>query len=197
MAKDRVKNVSRKFELLIIGGSAGSLSIVQRILPLLNDDMKIAVIIIFHRKQTEDNMLVDVLSTKTNYLVKEAEDKDVISHGVIYLAPADYHLLIEKNKTLTLDDSERVNFSRPSIDVSFESAVDTYGSSMVCMLLSGANADGVNGMITAEAAGAFLVVQDPQSAEVAFMPREAINQVSADLILTDSNFQELVDILNQ
>jgi two-component system chemotaxis response regulator CheB len=197
MAQDRVKKGAGKFELLVIGGSAGSLSMVQRIIPLLKDEMEIAVIIIFHRKQTDDNMLVDVLSTKTGFLVKEAEDKDIISHGVIYLAPADYHLLVERERSITLDDSERVNFSRPSIDVSFESAADVYGPSMICMLLSGANADGVSGMMAAQKAGAYIVIQDPVSAEVAFMPREAINNVNVDLILKDSNFDEFVRLLNR
>src|ERR1700755_1157411 len=110
----------KPFELLVIGGSAGSLSIVLQIIPLLKKEMNLSVVIVFHRKQSEDNTLVDVLSTRTEYEVREIEEKDDILPNTIYLAPADYHVVVEKDKTFSLDGSERINYSRPSIDVTFE-----------------------------------------------------------------------------
>jgi len=180
----------KKFELLVIGGSAGSLSMFLKIIPFLKATMKLAVIVVFHRKQTDDNMLVEVLSTKTEFEVKEADDKDEIRPGVIYLAPAEYHLLIEKERTLSLDVSEKVHFSRPSIDVTFETAADVYGTSLACMLLSGANADGVEGLQIASRAGSYIIVQDPQSAEVPFMPQQAVDTVSLDLLIHPNNLEE-------
>lgn len=179
---------NRRYELLVIGGSAGSLAMVLKVLPLLKKEMNIAVIIIFHRKQSDDDtIIVNMLSSRTEFFVKEADDKDEIVPGTIYIAPSDYHVLIEKNKMLTLDASEKINFSRPSIDVSFESAADVYGSKLGCMLLSGANADGVQGLKTAKDLGALIIVQDPASAEMPYMPREAIENVPVDLQLSYTN----------
>lgn len=186
---------TRKYDLLTIGGSAGSLTMVLKIIPQLTLDMNLAVVIIFHRKQSEDNVLLDVLATKTTFVVKEAEDKDEIRPGVIYIAPAEYHLLIEKDKTISLDDSEKVNYSRPSIDVTFESAAEACGESLACLLLSGANADGVEGLIKAKQAGALIMVQDPASAEVSYMPEQAMARVKCDFIVDGKNVAKLKSVL--
>jgi two-component system chemotaxis response regulator CheB len=184
-----------RYELLIMGGSAGSLAMVLKVLPLLKKEMNIAVIIIFHRGQSDDEtIIVDMLSSRTEFAVKEADDKDEIMPGTIYIAPSDYHVLIEKNKTITLDASEKINFSRPSIDVSFESAADVYGAKLACMLLSGANADGVNGLKAAKNLGALIIVQDPVSAEMPYMPREAIENVPVDLQLNYANLPSFVGL---
>jgi two-component system chemotaxis response regulator CheB len=184
-----------RYELLIMGGSAGSLAMVLKVLPLLKKEMNIAVIIIFHRGQSDDEtIIVDMLSSRTEFAVKEADDKDEIMPGTIYIAPSDYHVLIEKNKTITLDASEKINFSRPSIDVSFESAADVYGAKLACMLLSGANADGVNGLKAAKNLGALIIVQDPVSAEMPYMPREAIENVPVDLQLNYTNLPSFVEL---
>ena len=167
---------------------------VLKIIPLFKKAMDLSIIIVFHRKQSEDTTLIDVLSSKTDLVVKEADDKDLISPGVIYVAPADYHVLIEKDNTITLDDSEKINYSRPSIDVTFESAAEVFGQSLVCMLLSGANADGVAGLLAARKSGSFIVVQDPASAEVSFMPQRAVDEVPIDLIINEKNLQKLADL---
>lgn len=184
------------FELLIIGGSAGSLSVVLQIIPLLRLSMNLSVLVVFHRKQSEDTTLVDVLSSRTEYEVKEIEDKDEVMPGVIYLAPADYHVLIEKDKSLSLDGSERVNYSRPSIDVSFESGAEVYGPSLACLLLSGANADGVAGLLNARKMGSYIIVQDPDSAEVPYMPQQAVDKVAIDLLISSKNFNELTALFS-
>lgn len=183
-----------KYDLLAIGGSAGSLVFLLKLIPLLKK-ADIAVVVVLHRKTSEDNTLIEILTERTDWLVKEAEDKDEIHPGVIFLAPADYHMLIEKDGSITLDDSERINYSRPSIDVTFECAAEVYGSRLVCLLLSGANADGVAGLKKAVAAGALVAVQDPASAEVPFMPMKAVNEVDIDFIVNENNLKGFVESL--
>jgi two-component system, chemotaxis family, protein-glutamate methylesterase/glutaminase len=158
--------------------------------------MNLAVIVVFHRKKSEEATLIDLLSTRTELSVKEAEDKDEITPGTLYVAPADYHLLIEKNKTLSLDFSEKVNYSRPSIDVSIESACEVFGASLGCILLSGANADGVAGLAMAKRAGGLIVVQDPAFAEFPVMPLHAVAHVSVDLLINENNLGLLTDLLS-
>ncbi len=135
-----------KREMLAIGGSAGSLEFIIRTLPLFWTSLGIAVIIVLHRKSNGDSTLTNLLATRTSLVVKEVEEKESILPGVIYIAPPDYHVLIEKDYTFSLDYSEKVNYSRPSIDITFESAADVYGQRLACLLLSGSNADGVAGM---------------------------------------------------
>ena len=183
------------YQLLVIGGSAGSLSVVLKIIPLLKKKMNLAVIIVFHRKSSEDNTLIDVLSSRTDFTVKETDDKDEIQPGVIYVAPADYHVLIEKNKTISLDASEKINYSRPSIDVTFESAAEAYTDSLICMLLSGANADGVQGLLIAKRLGAYIIIQDPQTAEVSYMPEQALQKTQPHLLLNSDDSDQLLSVL--
>ncbi len=186
----------RKFELVVIGGSAGSLSVVLKIVSHFPKTMTVPLILVFHRKQSEDNVLLDVMKSRSHYSVREIEDKDVIEPGVIYLAPPDYHILVEKDRSLTLDDSEKVNFSRPSIDVTFESASDVFGESSMCVLLSGANADGAEGLLAARVTGAFTVVQDPIDAEIGYMPEQALLLAEPDLILNDQTIETMIELLN-
>ena len=175
--------MSCKCELLVIGGSAGSLEVLLAILPFLKKGLDFAIIIVMHRKNNNDSMLTTLLASKTKWKVKEAEEKEHILAGTIYIAPSDYHLLIENDLTISLDDSEKINYSRPSIDVTFECAAGVYGSSLVCILLSGANADGVDGLKTVKSKNGMVIVQDPATAEVSFMPQQAIDRVSVDKIL--------------
>lgn len=187
-------STGQKTELLVIGGSAGGLSMVLKVLPLLKRSSNLCVIIVFHRKADDHNVLVEVLSRRSDFEVKEVDDKDKIIPGIIYVAPADYHVLVEKNHTLTLDDSEKINYSRPSIDVTFETAAEVFGSSLACMLLSGANSDGADGMAKAKSLGSLVLIQDPDQAEVPVMRKAALDRVKADLIFNDENIEEVVRI---
>jgi two-component system chemotaxis response regulator CheB len=184
-----------EMKILVIGGSAGALSMVLNIATHLRAGMNIAVLIVLHRKQAEENILQEVLISKTDLDVKEAEDKDELLPGVIYLAPIDYHVLIERNDSLALDGSEKVNYSRPSIDVTFESAAEIYGKSLICVLLSGANSDGATGLAKAKEKGATVVIQDPKSADFDYMPARAMEVVKPDLLLDTNNVDRLIDLL--
>jgi two-component system chemotaxis response regulator CheB len=180
-------------ELLVIGGSAGSLDVILKILPALKTSLGVAIVIVLHRKSGGDYSLAELLGSRTKIKVKEIEDKQPLEKSCIFIAPPDYHLLFEKDRTLSLDYSEKVNYSRPSIDVSFESASEIFGASLACLLLSGANADGAKGLITVKQNNGLVVVQDPQTAESPYMPQQAILNVNVDRIL---NIKDMVDFIN-
>lgn len=188
MAQD---GITKRYQLLIIGGSAGSLEVLIRLLPRLQKLEQVAIVIIMHRKAGE-SLLVQLLAEKTSWLVKEAEEKECIISGTIYVAPPDYHLLFEKDKTFSLDFSEKVHYSRPSIDVSFESVADAWGGSVIAVLLSGANADGAEGLDQVRKAGGVAIVQDPAEASVSYMPQQAIDNFQVDYI---ANTDAMADII--
>ncbi|WP_018611077.1 chemotaxis protein CheB [Segetibacter koreensis] len=181
--------------LLIIGGSAGSLDVILMLLPSLRPGLSFPIIIVLHRKNSFDSTLTDLLASKTTLPVKEAEEKDILTPGIIYVAPADYHLLVEKDGTLSLDYSEKVNYSRPSIDVTFETAAEAFGPELVCLLLSGASADGTEGLKVVKKHDGIVIVQNPVTAKVAYMPQHAIADVVVDRIIDASEIDELVNTL--
>lgn len=181
-------------ELIVIGGSTGSLEVMLNLLPALHKEFNIPMLIILHRTTQQDSLLTEVLKSRSHLIVKEVEEKEFIMKGHLYIAPADYHVLIEKEKTFSLDYSEKVEYSRPSIDVSFKSASDIFGSKLICIILSGANADGAGGMEYVKANGGFNIAQDPKEAVVDYMPRQAIRKKSVDLVLTTN---EITDCLNK
>jgi two-component system chemotaxis response regulator CheB len=182
-----------KYELLIIGGSAGGLEVLLEVLPQLRTDLDYAVVLVMHRRGG-DSLLTGLLSDKTKLTVKEAEEKEAIRPGVIYIAPADYHLLIENDKTFSLDYSEKIHYSRPAIDASFETAAEAYGPLLAGVLLSGANADGAEGLLQIKQAGGLTIVQDPDEASVSYMPQQAIEKGAADKILTT---RQIIGLLNE
>lgn len=163
-----------RYKAVLIGGSAGALAPLLQILQKLPANFPLPVIIVLHRLNNNDDTLEHVLAHKTKLKVKEVEDKEAILPGHAYLAPADYHLLIEKNHRLSLDVSEKVLFSRPSIDVTFESAVHAYEAGVIGIVLSGANADGSEGLRAIKNAGGITIVQRPEEAEIRVMPDAAI-----------------------
>ena len=177
----------------IIGGSAGSLEVLLKVLPNINPAINFPIIIVIHRKHGSDSLLADLLSSKTPIPVKDVDEKEKILPGVIYIAPSDYHLLIEQDYTFSLDYSEKVNYSRPSIDVTFQSAAEVYKENLVCLLLSGSNADGVVGLKYVKMWGGTAIVQDPKTAQVAYMPAQAVLNVAVDQVL---NIEEISGFLN-
>ena len=138
--------------VVMIGGSAGSMEVIFNMLQYLKK-LSLPMIIVMHRKSGTDSMLTNVMSSRSGFYIKEAEEKEALEPGKIYLAPADYHLLIETDKTISLDGSEKINYSRPSIDVSFQSAAQVFGNKCTGLLLSGGNMDGVNGLRAIQQAG--------------------------------------------
>ncbi|MBK0368914.1 chemotaxis protein CheB [Flavobacterium sp. SE-1-e] len=190
MEKDKMR---RRCKLLIIGGSAGSLQVLINILPKIVLPIPFAIVVVVHRKNTYDTILEDLIALKTMIPVEYVEDKTVLAPGIIYVAPSDYHLLFEDKNTLSLDGSEKVNYSRPSIDVSFESAALIFKQELVAILLSGANADGTKGMQTIQEEGGVTIVQRPETAEIPYMPEYAIQNSNPDFIFTED---EIVNFVN-
>ena len=189
MEKAQVKN---EFRVVMIGGSAGSLEVVIHMLQgLIN--VNLAIVLIIHRKGSIYSNLAELLNLKTSFVVKEAEEKEFILPGNFYIAPADYHLLIESDGSISLDFSEKINFSSPSIDVSFECAATVFGNRVIGILLSGGNADGVQGLKSIKKAGGLCVVQDPGSALVSYMPLHALGEIQPDKTL---HAGEIADFLN-
>ncbi|MFH6996668.1 chemotaxis protein CheB [Flavobacterium sp. FlaQc-57] len=184
-------------KVLIIGGSAGSLNVLMQVLPEIPQLNDFAIVLVLHRKSTDDQTLEDLLKLKSNIKVKPVEDKVPLVSGFLYIAPSNYHLLFEKNQTLSLDTSEKINYSRPSIDVSFESAAEIYGKSLVGILLSGSNSDGTRGLQTIQASGGTIAVQNPLSAEMPFMPNNAILHTNPDFILNKEEILHFISSINK
>lgn len=175
--------MTKTYKLIVIGGSAGSLQVIFKLFKSIRHDFKVPFLLVVHRNNSFDSALEELLAFRTNLAVKEVEEKELIRPGFIYVCPADYHVLIEKDHSFSLDYSEKVNFSRPSIDVVFMSAAEVYREGLICILLSGANADGAAGLQQAKRKGSFVIVQQPIDADVAYMPEQALLQVVPDLIL--------------
>lgn len=182
-------------EILVIGGSAGSLDVIFKLLPKLKSPLTFPIVFVLHRRNSADSSLPELLSTKSLNLTREVDDKEPIVPGTLYLAPADYHLLIENNRTFSLDYSEKVNFSRPSIDVTFESAAEVYGPNAVGLLLSGSNEDGTEGLRAIRQAGGRTAAQDPATAIMPFMPQSAINQSLVDHVLDLDQMASFISVL--
>lgn len=170
-------------KLVVIGGSSGSLEVIMKVLPALKTDFSLPILIIMHRTTAVDSALTELLASRTTLRVKEADEKDVLEPGCIYIAPPDYHLMVETDGTLSLDASEKVHFCRPSIDVSFISAAIACPNAIAGILLSGANADGASGIRQIKEAGGITLVQDPSEASVSYMPEQAILTKSVDTVL--------------
>jgi two-component system chemotaxis response regulator CheB len=169
-------------ELVLIGASAGGLDAVCSIIRGLPANFGMAVCVVQHRSR-ESDALCEVLQDCTAMNIEDATDKAAIVPGHVYLAPADYHLLIEEGHySLSVDAPEM--FSRPSIDVAFESAADSYGDRVVGVILTGANKDGARGLRHVVDRGGIALVQDPATAEVAVMPAAAIRAVPEAEVLS-------------
>lgn len=169
---------------IAIGGSAGALQSLSMILSHMRADFEAPIFVTVHLPSDGRSVLAEVLKTKCQLDVREAEDKATICPGTVYVAPPDYHLLIEKAGTLALSSDEPVFYSRPAIDVLFESAADVYGPTLVGIVLSGANNDGANGLRAIEDAGGLVIVEDPALAYAAAMPEAASAACSAAQVLS-------------
>lgn len=185
-----------KYTSIIIGGSAGSITPLLELLGTMKYTNKVSIFVIVHRLKNQQSNLAHILSAKVEqWRIVESEDKAKIEGGIIYLAPANYHLLFEEQGTLSLDYSELVNFSRPSIDVAFESAADILGESVIAVLLSGANQDGAAGIRKIREAQGLTIVQEPETAENATMPLAGLASNAVDYILPAASIGTFVNTL--
>jgi two-component system, chemotaxis family, protein-glutamate methylesterase/glutaminase len=169
--------------LVVIGGSAGALQVLERILSALPNDFP-ALCVVLHSRGDGESLLARTLARWTRQPVKDAETQEKAKPGHVYVAPPDYHLLVEGDGTLTLTNDEAVCFSRPSIDVLFASAAEAFGARCIGILLSGANDDGAEGLRRIVAHGGIGLVQAPDTAEFARMPLAAIDKGGATAVFS-------------
>lgn len=163
-----------KVEVIVVGGSTGGITAITQLLSVLPRSYPIPIIVVLHRGKNANSSLVSVLQRYTQLIVKEADDKETLTSGFAYLAPANYHLLVESDKTLSMDYSEPVNYSRPSIDITMFSIASVFGPRSLGVLLSGGNKDGAEGLLKMKNAGAHCIVQDPEEAVLKSMPKAAL-----------------------
>jgi two-component system chemotaxis response regulator CheB len=177
---------------VLIGGSAGSFKAIFRAVKSFSVNLNKAVIIIIHRKKNFFSEIEKLFAENSRISLREICDKEEIRKNTIYIAPANYHVLIEKEQIFSLDVSDAVWYSKPSIDVTFESAADVYGDKCTAILLSGANQDGAEGLLKLRNCGALTIVQDPDEAEMSEMPRAAIAVNAAECVLLNKDIFELL-----
>lgn len=190
MAEGQMKN-----RLIVIGGSAGSLQPVFQIIETLEPGFPFPLLLVLHRQSNNESALVELLATKTQLIPREIEEKDPIQPGYIYICPADYHVLVEEDESFSLDSSEKVHHSRPSLDVVFSSAADIYKERLVGIILSGANRDGASGLLEIKEKGGITVVQDIKEAQVDYMPLQALEIAMPDHILPAVQIGKLLNHL--
>jgi two-component system, chemotaxis family, protein-glutamate methylesterase/glutaminase len=177
------KRVPVNFEAVVIGVSAGGLEALNVILPALPVDFPIPIIIVQHQHPASDDYLARSLNQKCQLTVKQADEKENIQPCVVYIAPPNYHLMIEDDRTFSLSIDARVNYARPSIDVLFETAADVYGAALIGIILTGANSDGSAGLKKIKQRGGLAIVQDPETATIDAMPKAAIAATAVDYVL--------------
>jgi len=171
-------------EAIVIGASAGALEALSVIIPSLPADFGLPVMVVVHVPADKKSILAELFQAKCNIQVREAEDKEPVRGGTAYFAPADYHLLVEADKSLSLSNDEPVLYSRPSVDVLFESAADAYGPGLIGIVLTGANQDGAKGLNAVMRAGGRAIVQSPEAAYAAAMPEAAIAECPGARVLS-------------
>jgi two-component system chemotaxis response regulator CheB len=181
-------------DAIVIGASAGAVESLRELLPALSLSPRVPVIVVVHVPADRPSLLPQLFAGMCRVPVREPVDKQPLEGGVIWFAPAGYHLLIESDRSFALSVDPPVNFSRPSVDVLFESAADTYGAKLAAVVLSGANDDGAQGAEAVRKAGGFVLVQEPGQALARSMPEAAIHRADPQLV---GSLAEIATTLSQ
>jgi two-component system chemotaxis response regulator CheB len=170
------------FEIVVVGTSTGGLKALQTLLSGLPAEFSLPIVIVQHRGKDSESGLSEFLGECSNLAVSEPDDKEPLLGGHVYLAPRDYHLLIE-NRSFALSTVAPVRFARPSIDVLFESAADAFAARTIGVILTGANSDGARGLAAIKSRGGLTIVEDPATAACRELPEAATQQATPDRIL--------------
>ena len=186
--KEKPRNVAA----VVIGGSAGGVEALIEVLSALPPVIQVPVICMLHMPARRESRLAEVFAGRLAVPVMEAADKQTIAENTVYFAAAGYHLSVEQDRSFSLSCEPPVHFARPAIDVLMSSAADVYGEALVGIVLTGANADGAAGLADIHAGGGFTVVQDPAEAQVATMPRAAIDTCAPDRVLNLAGIANLL-----
>jgi two-component system chemotaxis response regulator CheB len=186
------------YEAAVIGVSSGGMDALSVLLPRLSErHCRLSILIVQHLHPHSEHYLPQHLDSLCELPVKEADEKDMLRPGMVYIAPANYHLLVEADKTLSLSTSPKVNYARPSIDVLFETAAEVFRESLVGIILTGANTDGSLGLKRIKEYGGLAIVQDPQHAEAPSMPCAAIRTTAVDYVLPLFEIGTLLNDINR
>ncbi len=172
------------YSAVVIGASAGGTNALQQILPYLPASFPLPILIAQHLHPLQQGVAIIHYNGGSLLTIKDADEKEPIRPGFVYFAPPNYHLLVEVDRTFSLSIDPKVNFTRPSVDVLFESAADVYGEGLIGIVLSGANHDGAAGLRYIKQRGGLTIVQQPADAEVGYMPDSAIDAAQPEHILT-------------
>lgn len=180
------------YQALVIGGSSGGIDALIELLPALPASLRVPVIVVLHLPRDRPSLLPAIFQPRCALPLREAHDKDPLAPGAVYFAPPDYHLLVDAGPRAALSVDPPVHYSRPSIDVLFESAADLYTKHLIGVLLSGANEDGTRGLQAIAAAGGLLVAQDPASAAMPTMPLSAMGRTAVHHVLPPAGIGQLL-----
>ncbi len=186
---------NKSIDAIVVGGSAGAFTGLRALLESLPLGLTSPVVIVLHLPPKPPVPLAEVLGPASRWPLKQAEDKEPLMGGTVYFAPPDYHLLIEHERYLSMDEPE--NFSRPSIDALFESASDTYGPRLLGILLSGASIDGAAGMAAIHRAGGYTAVQTPESSSSTAMPLGALKLFEPTWRIDIKDLPELIQSIHE
>jgi two-component system, chemotaxis family, protein-glutamate methylesterase/glutaminase len=187
---------TRRVDAVVIGASAGGVQALAEILPALRPDCGAPIFVVLHLPRERPSRLAEIFAAKCAVPVREALDKDPVEPGVVYFAPPDYHLLLDAGPQVVLSVDDLVHYSRPSVDVLFESAADVYGDRLMAVILTGANEDGSSGLAAVCSAGGCAVVQEPATAQSPMMVVSAVKRCPEALILDLNGIAELFGQLN-
>jgi two-component system chemotaxis response regulator CheB len=175
--------MARTFQAVTIGVSTGGVHALQKLLGQLPEDFPLPILIVQHIGPESGSGLAKLLDECCALNVKEADEQDEILPGTVYLAPPNYHLLVEQEGFLSLSADPHVSFARPSVDVLFESAAEVFGPGLIGVVLTGANFDGSRGLRTIKQKGGVAIVQDPADAEARQMPQAAMAATEVDYLV--------------
>ncbi len=169
-------------KLVVIGASMGGLSALETVLLALPEGFLVPIAVVMHRSVESTSGLLQVLRKHSALRVQEPHDKEPIRSGYVYIAPPDYHLMVENGSFALSTDAPEL-YARPSINVLFESAADTYGAGVVAVVMTGASSDGSRGAVRVKEAGGTVIVQDPATAESSLMPQSALRATQTDRVM--------------
>ena len=181
-----------KYQIIIIGTSAGGFKALHTLLPLFGKKFRLPIVVVQHRKPVDDSYLIQSWGKSSRLLVKDALEGMLPTKGKVYVAPANHHLIFNQDGSFGLISSPPVNYSRPSIDVTMKSAAEVFGDGVIGVILTGASRDGAEGMLKIRLAGGLTIAQKPEEAEIDLMPRSAMDLGAVDFVLTLSKIPDFL-----
>lgn len=190
MSTPAASTLAGRFDAIVVGASSGGVAALRMLLAALPAGLPVPVMVVLHLPRDRPSQLAELFAQGCALAVAEAEDKVELRPGTVWIAPPDYHLLVEDRATLALSLDEPVMFSRPAIDPLFESAANVFGKRLLALLLTGASSDGTEGIAAVRAAGGVAWIQSPAEAVSSTMPASALAHAGADEVLTLDQIRE-------